>query len=196
MGVLEPDATGQASHELGIVCEILAPTAALAHTIANTARVGCLHATYPGQIATAGSFASPIVPLEIPTGPATEWCIYHIMPIEDPVSMFPMNFIEVGTRKINGNGHASPTLQNGMNGHHPDAAPEIASGAGNKIVEELDITVPITHGKSITHYRGPDAIQGSEGTVSLGQLAKILRSKNVSLCCEDRRLDFGSYQKI
>lgn len=53
MGALEPD-TEHVPLELCILGEVIAPTVALANTIANLARIGALHFPYPGQVRTTG----------------------------------------------------------------------------------------------------------------------------------------------
>jgi hypothetical protein len=78
MAELEPTPPDNV-HEIGLYGEVLAPTQRLANAIANCARVGVLHGAYPGQVATAGNFASPGTPLELAAGPACEFTIYHLM---------------------------------------------------------------------------------------------------------------------
>ena len=82
-------------HEIGLYGEVLAPNQGMANAIANCARVGILHGAYPGQVATAGNFASAGTPLELAAGPVCEFTIYHLMDIDDP-SDFPIQYFTVG----------------------------------------------------------------------------------------------------
>ena len=93
MGALEPcrDVT---PHELCILCEAVGPTQEIASAICNTARIACLHAAYPGQLATGGNMAFPLTPLENEIGPVCAFSIYHLMAIDDPVAMFPIRHME------------------------------------------------------------------------------------------------------
>ena len=113
MAHLEPTPSDHI-HEIGLYGEVLAPTQGMANAIANCARVGVLHGAYPGQVATAGNFASPGTPLELVAGPACEFTIYHLMDIED-ASDFPIKHFTVGEeneakRQPRANGH---TISNG-----------------------------------------------------------------------------------
>lgn len=86
MGPLEP--VGTPSHEIGLVTEVAAATQELAMAICGRIRTWLLHAPYPGRIATAGNFASPFTPLEIPLGQACEFNIYHLMDLDSPTEPF------------------------------------------------------------------------------------------------------------
>ncbi|WZH47227.1 uncharacterized protein QYS62_008371 [Fusarium acuminatum] len=69
--------------QLFIVAEALAPTQRLANSIASKARVGMIHAPYPGQKATAGNFGFGLGGLmEIELGPCAEFSLYHLMDLE------------------------------------------------------------------------------------------------------------------
>ncbi|KAF5576648.1 hypothetical protein FPANT_10824 [Fusarium pseudoanthophilum] len=69
--------------QLFIVAEALAPTQQLANSIASKARVGMIHAPYPGQKATAGNFGFGLGGLmEIELGPCAEFSLYHLMDLE------------------------------------------------------------------------------------------------------------------
>ncbi|KAF4500125.1 hypothetical protein FAGAP_3701 [Fusarium agapanthi] len=69
--------------QLFIVAEALAPTQQVANSIASKARVGMIHAPYPGQKATAGNFGFGLGGLiEIELGPCAEFSLYHLMDLE------------------------------------------------------------------------------------------------------------------
>src|SRR5271169_3696451 len=121
MGSLEP--TPVATHEIGILGEVLAPTQEMASAIAGFARTACLHCSYEGQIATAGNFASPLTPLEQPAGEVYKFSIYHLMDIGSAAaaSMFPTKITTVGAAKSNGDINGTK----GVNGTstHPKLEP-------------------------------------------------------------------------
>ena len=93
MGDLEPVKTP--AHELCIIVEVAAATQALATAICGKARTSLMHAPYPGRIATAGNLASPFTPLEIPLGQACEFNVYHLMKVDSPTALFPIQYEEV-----------------------------------------------------------------------------------------------------
>ncbi|KIW65628.1 hypothetical protein PV04_07870 [Phialophora macrospora] len=94
MGPLEPATT--IPHEIGVLGEVVAETQDEADAIAGHARVMVLHAEYPGQLATAGNFASPLTPLEQSVGPVYKFSVYHLMDVEDPLSFFPIETFFIG----------------------------------------------------------------------------------------------------
>ncbi|OQV02235.1 hypothetical protein CLAIMM_07469 [Cladophialophora immunda] len=94
MGPLETATT--VSHEIGVLGEVVAATQDEADAIAGLARVMVLHAEYPGQLATAGNFASPLTPLEQSVGPVYKFSVYHLMDVDDPLRFFPIETLFVG----------------------------------------------------------------------------------------------------
>lgn len=90
MGVLEPD-MDTVPKEIAICGQVRAATQAMATHVVNLARIYCIHAPYPGQVAIGGNFAMPFAPYDIPMGQLTEFCVYHTMQIDDPVEHFPIN---------------------------------------------------------------------------------------------------------
>lgn len=93
MGDLEPVKTP--AHELCIIVEVAAATQAIATAICGRIRTGLMHAPYPGRIATAGNLASPFTPLEIPLGQACEFNVYHLMKVDSPTALFPIQYEEI-----------------------------------------------------------------------------------------------------
>jgi hypothetical protein len=83
------------SHEVGIIGEVAAPIQAIADALCNRARMALMHLSYPGQMAITGNIASPFTPLEIPLGPVCAFNIYHLMQVDDPAALFPINIFEV-----------------------------------------------------------------------------------------------------
>lgn len=93
MGELEPVKTP--AHELCIIVEVAAATQAIATAICGKIRTSLMHAPYPGRIATAGNLASPFTPLEIPLGQACEFNVYHLMQVDSPTALFPVQYEEI-----------------------------------------------------------------------------------------------------
>ena len=81
------------SHELGIVIEAIAPTQNAANTLCGFARSSMLHYGYPDRISTAGNLAFPFSPSDASVGKVHKFSIYHIVEVEDPVSVFKTKYI-------------------------------------------------------------------------------------------------------
>jgi len=79
--------------ELAIIIDAVAPTQDLANTICSFARSTLLHYGYPGRISTAGNLAFPFSPSDIKMGDVYEFCIYHVMNVDDPCAHFPIEII-------------------------------------------------------------------------------------------------------
>jgi hypothetical protein len=95
MGPLEPEpeATG---HEVGLVIDAVAATQGLANTVCGFARSTLLHYGYPGRMATAGNLAFPFSPSDYEAGAVYEFSVYHVMQVDDPVSLFPAEYVAIG----------------------------------------------------------------------------------------------------
>ena len=102
MGRLEPDTTS-IPKEVGICVQVRAATQAQANQVVNITRIHFVHAPYQNQLATAGNFAWPFTPCDIPMGPLSEFCIYHIMPISNPLELFPIKL-----QKLDGDASREP----------------------------------------------------------------------------------------
>ena len=94
MGALEPERT-RASHELGLVMEVIAPDQEEANTVCSFFRSTLLHYGYPRRISTAGNLALLYSPSDISCGRVYEFNIYHLMEVDDPKSLFPIKVYEV-----------------------------------------------------------------------------------------------------
>jgi hypothetical protein len=86
MGPLEPSRA--VPHEIGLLIDVVAETAAIAASVAGAARSLLLHWSFPGRVATAGNLALPFSPAEMPGGPVYEFNLYHLMDMPDPASRF------------------------------------------------------------------------------------------------------------
>lgn len=92
MGDLEP-VKDTHPHELGIVIEVVADTQEQADTICASARSTMLHYGYEGRRATAGNLAFPFSPSDFHAGRVYVFSMYHIIEVEDPTSLFPIDIV-------------------------------------------------------------------------------------------------------
>lgn len=95
MGELEPDRT--LPHEIGLMFEVLASSQEVADAVCATVRSNYLHFGYPGRKSTAGNLAFPFAPSDVSFGPVYLFSVYHLMRVQDPCAMFPMETREVGS---------------------------------------------------------------------------------------------------
>jgi Domain of unknown function (DUF4387)/Acyclic terpene utilisation family protein AtuA len=171
MGPLEPDIS-LIPKEVTLCGESRAATQAQATHIINLARIACMHGSYPHQLATAGNFAMPFSPFDIPMGQLSEFCIYHLMTISDPLSLFPIShhicegFDETlpnDTPKLRTNEQKT----NEKTKEHP-----LATAAPAKLANVNTTGHQVRGG--IPALRPAPA----EGTCYLGDVASVIRSKN------------------
>ncbi len=95
-GVLGPSEREMApAHELGLLCEAIAPTQDLAHAVAQAAEAAVITAPYPGAISATGNLAVPFSPLVTDVGPAFEWAVFCLAEAEDEAALFPVELIEL-----------------------------------------------------------------------------------------------------
>ena len=95
MGGLEPLRLCSKSHEYGIIIEAVASTQELANTICATARSTMLHYGYEGRRATAGNLAFPYSPSDFKAGEVYEFSVYHLLQVDDPAALFPIEYIDL-----------------------------------------------------------------------------------------------------
>ena len=95
MGKLEPLRNSPQSHEFGIIIEAVADTQERANTICATARSTMLHYGFDGRRATAGNLAFPYSPSDFKAGEVYEFSVYHLLMVDDPVSVFPIEYTEL-----------------------------------------------------------------------------------------------------
>ncbi|KAF5609625.1 uncharacterized protein FSUBG_3832 [Fusarium subglutinans] len=156
--------------QLFIVAEALAPTQQLANSIASKARVGMIHAPYPGQKATAGNFGFGLGGLmEIELGPCAEFSLYHLMDLEP------------GEERLALGGDGSvlegPLLRGKISRVGKGALNETNGTNGQITVPVVDIKPPRRTSASPQCSPSPpsQAIQKPE---TLSDLCRIVRSKN------------------
>jgi len=94
MGGLEPQKE-ITSHELGIVIEAVAESQELADTVCSFARSTMLHYGFPGRISTAGNLAFLYSPSDLKAGEVYRFCIHHLIRVDDPCSLFPMEILDI-----------------------------------------------------------------------------------------------------
>jgi hypothetical protein len=94
MGALEPEKDSRPC-ELGLVMEVIAGSQQQANYVCSYVRSTLLHFGYPGRISTAGNLALLYSPSDVPCGKVYVFNIYHLMEVEDPKSLFPMEVYEV-----------------------------------------------------------------------------------------------------
>jgi len=113
-------------------------------------------------MATSGNVAFPFAPTETALGPFCEFNIYHVMPLEDPLSNFPITYVDISHASRETNGH-------GTNGH--SSAPSAASKAAKALKHSL--VFPETIKPSFR-----DLISSGRTSAPLSDVAHIIRSKN------------------
>lgn len=97
MGALEPNDT--VPHEIGLMFEVIAKTQDLANAVCASVRSTYLHYGYPGRKATAGNLAFPFAPSDVPFGKVFAFSVYHLLSVDDPCRLFPMEILEAGNDK-------------------------------------------------------------------------------------------------
>ena len=93
MGMFE-NSEEMTNDELLIIIEAVAPTEEQADTICGFARSTLLHFGYEGRVSTAGNLAFPFSPSDSKMGEVYEFCIYHLMKVEDPRKIFPIRYTQ------------------------------------------------------------------------------------------------------
>ncbi|KAK5956201.1 hypothetical protein OHC33_002775 [Knufia fluminis] len=153
MGPLEPDTT-TVPKEVFVAVQAKAATQDEANEIASAAKLGLTHMPYPDQLATAGNFAWPFTPSEVPMGPLAKFCVYHIMHEVDPTALFPIKVMDF---------HGNNSF--------------VAQPRPVKTIQPQ--TVTDSAGKGLAnpkkYYLTP---KPAEGTCYLADIASVVRSKN------------------
>lgn len=93
MGLQEPS-TSQ-SHELGIMCEVVAESSTVSEGACSYLRSRLLHYGYPRRMSTAGNLAFPFSPSDIPCGLTYGFSMYHLMDVQDPREFFNVQMQQV-----------------------------------------------------------------------------------------------------
>lgn len=85
-------------HEMAFVVEVLADTQAVANAVTGIARLSMLHSDFPGRMCREGNMAIPFSPSDISLGNAYEFSVFHIVDVDDPNQLFPIDYSNIGAR--------------------------------------------------------------------------------------------------
>ncbi|XDG08102.1 hypothetical protein ABKA04_007717 [Annulohypoxylon sp. FPYF3050] len=183
-GNQDENATATSSQEVFIIGEVLATSQELATSIAATARIAVIHGSYPGQKATSGNFAfgiggKPVIEL----GPCSKFSMYHLMDLLDGEEGLSLGR-DLGpstSGRVNGNGVAkqrkslfTQTVSMIGKGDRSVSTTPLSKTNGNA----NGVTTNGTRSASITTTTNGTKMNGHAKPVSLGDLAKVVRSKN------------------
>lgn len=80
------------SHELGIVADVVATTQEKASAVLGMARANLLHTDFPGRLCREGNMAFPYSPSDMEMGPVYRFTLNHVVEVDDPCSMFPIEY--------------------------------------------------------------------------------------------------------
>ena len=81
--------------EAFIMLDVVAETAEQAKAICGVTRQHLLHFGYPGRLSTSGNLAFPFTPPEILVGDTYRFNVYHIVEVDDPLALFPLEVNDV-----------------------------------------------------------------------------------------------------
>jgi hypothetical protein len=94
MGAADPAPAPQ-PHEAFVIIDVVAESADLAHSVCGVAKQYFLHYFYDGILATAGNIAIPFGPDVISGGAVYRFNVYHLVEVDDPCELFPMDLVDV-----------------------------------------------------------------------------------------------------
>lgn len=117
------------------------------------------------QIATAGNLAGPLSPLESDIGAASEFSVYHLMDVDDPVAPFPICHETIGTPGRDDS--RWPTYVRQVK--EKSTAAQILEAALKEMRAQRPDPVA----------RWQEAVARGDKTIKLRDVATVLRSKNV-----------------
>ncbi|MGH8810480.1 MAG: acyclic terpene utilization AtuA family protein [Advenella sp.] len=83
-------------HEMAFVVEVQADTQDLANAVIGIARLSMLHSDFPGRMCREGNMAIPFSPSDISLGLAYEFSVFHIVEVDDPNQLFPVEYVHIG----------------------------------------------------------------------------------------------------
>ncbi|KAI8679227.1 hypothetical protein NCS57_00199900 [Fusarium keratoplasticum] len=159
--------------ELFVVAEALASTQQLANSVASKARVGMIHAPYPGQKATAGNFGFGIGGLmEIEMGACAEFSLYHLMDLEPGEERLIVDNEKPSSSKLQG------TLLRGSVATIGRGSPASSDAAFRQSISSLRDQLPKPTPKQLPHAKRIQPTQPTQKPKTLSDLCRILRSKN------------------
>lgn len=80
------------SHELGIVADVVGKSQEVASAVLAIARTNLLHTDFPNRLCREGNMAFPFSPSDIEVGPVYRFLLNHVVEVDDPCSMFPIEY--------------------------------------------------------------------------------------------------------
>ncbi|KAJ5414614.1 hypothetical protein N7509_001241 [Penicillium cosmopolitanum] len=161
-----------------IVGEALAETQALANSVTSSARVACVHAPYEGQKANSGNFGMGIGgKLEVEMGACAEFSIYHLVEMEEG---------EEGEEEATTVGQDAAGQRGQSNALKRLTRWEmLLLGTGPRIDRQKSLHPASDDACGANHIHptttdssNPKPLVPMAGTFSLGEIAKVVRSKN------------------
>jgi hypothetical protein len=91
MGDWEPKRE-TASHEVGILAEVVAQSQEIANAALAVTRASLLHTDFSGRMCKEGNMAFPFSPSDIERGPIYQFSLRHVVEPNDPCEMFPIEY--------------------------------------------------------------------------------------------------------
>jgi len=91
MGDWEPKRE-TASHEIGVLAEIIAQSQEIANAVLAVTRASLLHTDFAGRMCKEGNMAFPFSPSDIERGPIYRFSLRHVVEPNDPCEMFPIEY--------------------------------------------------------------------------------------------------------
>jgi len=79
------------AREVFVLVEVIAPEPDLALGAAKTFKQFLLHQGFAGRLCTGGNLAFPFTPPELAAGAAYRFAVYHVMPLTEPETLFPIH---------------------------------------------------------------------------------------------------------
>ncbi|MET3699872.1 uncharacterized protein DUF1446 [Bacillus oleivorans] len=93
MGEIEPET--QIPHEVGLLIDVVAKDQRKSEAIMAAARTLVMHSHFEGRLCVSGNAAFPFSPPDIPMGEVYRFTLNHVMELEIPVELFPIEYLEV-----------------------------------------------------------------------------------------------------
>lgn len=87
-------------YELGLIIEVVAKTEEISKAILAKARYATLHSDFEGRMCIAGNLAFPYSPSDISVGRAYRFNIWHIVELDDPCEIFPMDMYDINLGEV------------------------------------------------------------------------------------------------
>ena len=151
----------------------------LAHSLSRSSERTATPHTH-SQMANSGNVAFPYAPMETALGEFCEFNIYHIIPTDDGLALFPIHYEQVSY---------PPKVAKAANGQangHLEAANGAANGNAATANGAVDPYVTVSREISAWVSAAPpeptfgELVKAGRTSASIAELARICRSKNVS----------------